>query len=60
MHPALEFSHVTRRWRAGILGSAAESIAIDDCSLAVAPGEIVVVTPQGNSRFVVAGRLTVH
>ena len=44
MHPALEFSHVTRRWREGILGSAVESIAIDDCSLAVAPGAIVIVT----------------
>ncbi|MCE9600589.1 MAG: ATP-binding cassette domain-containing protein [Gemmatimonadetes bacterium] len=44
MHPALEFSHVTRHWRAGILGSAAGSIALDDCSLAVAPGEIVIVT----------------
>jgi ABC-type multidrug transport system ATPase subunit len=44
MQPALEFSHVTRRWRAGILGNTAESIAIDDCSFAVAPGEIAVVT----------------
>ena len=49
MHPALEFSHVTRRWRAGILGSAAESIAIDDCSLSIAPGEIVIVTGGGGS-----------
>lgn len=49
MHPALEFSQVTRRWRAGILGSAAESIAIDECSFSVAPGEIVIVTGGGGA-----------
>lgn len=49
MHPTLEFSHVTRRWRAGILGSAAESIAIDDCSFSVAAGEIVLVTGGGGA-----------
>ncbi len=44
MHPALEFSNVTRRWRSGILGTAAESIGIAGCSFSVAPGEIVIVT----------------
>ena len=49
MHPALEFLHVTRRWRAGILGSTADAIAIDDCSFSVAPGEIVIVTGGGGA-----------
>lgn len=49
MHPALEFSHVTRRWRAGILGSTADAVAIDDCSFSVAPGEIVIVTGGGGA-----------
>lgn len=44
MPPALEFSHVTRRWRAGILGSTAEAVALDDCSFALAPGEVALVT----------------
>ena len=39
--PALELSGVTRIWRAGILGSAAEVTALVTCSLSVAPGEIV-------------------
>ncbi len=44
MPPALEFSRVTRRWRAGILGSAAEATALDDVSFSVAPAEVVVLT----------------
>ena len=39
--PALELSGVTRIWRAGILGGAEEVTALTDCSLSVAPGEIV-------------------
>ncbi len=49
MPTTLEFSHVTRRWRAGILGCEAESIAIDDCTFSVAPGEIVIVTGGGGA-----------
>lgn len=49
MQPTLEFSRVTRRWRAGILGSTAESIALADCSFSVAPGEIVLVTGGGGA-----------
>lgn len=44
MHPALQFSQVTRRWRAGILGSAAEQVALDDVSFALQAGEVAVVT----------------
>lgn len=44
MHPALEFSDVTRRWRAGILGSALECTALDRLSFSLRPGEIAVVT----------------
>lgn len=40
----LELLGVTRRWRAGILGAAAEVTALDDCSLALDAGEIAVVT----------------
>lgn len=41
--PALSLRAVTRRWRLGILGSGAEVTAIEDCTLAVEPGEIVTV-----------------
>lgn len=44
MHPALEFSDVTRRWRAGILGSALETTALDRVSFTVRRGEIAVAT----------------
>lgn len=44
MRPALEFSHVTRRWRAGILGAHVESVALDDCTFDIAAGELVLVT----------------
>ena len=40
----LELENVTRRWRAGILGATAEVTALHDCSLALAAGEIAVVT----------------
>lgn len=42
--PLLEFRDVSRRWRAGILGGGAESLALDGCSFRVWPGEIVAVT----------------
>jgi ABC-type multidrug transport system ATPase subunit len=42
--PALEFTGVTRVWRAGILGSAAGSVALADCSLSIEAGEVVAVT----------------
>lgn len=41
---ALEFSHVTRRWRAGILGSAAEQVALDDVSFIIHGGEVALLT----------------
>jgi ABC-type multidrug transport system ATPase subunit len=44
MHPALEFIHVTRRWRAGILGGASETLALDDVSFALGAGEVALVT----------------
>jgi ABC-type multidrug transport system ATPase subunit len=44
MHPALEFTHVTRRWRAGILGGACESLALDDVSFTLRTGEVALVT----------------
>lgn len=42
--PLLEFRAVTRRWRAGILGSATELTALDRCSFTLAGGEVLVVT----------------
>lgn len=44
MTPALELLDVTRRWRAGILGSALETTALDRLSLALHAGEVAVVT----------------
>lgn len=44
MPPALEFSHVTRRWRAGILGGAGETLALDDVSFALRAGEVALLT----------------
>jgi len=40
----LTFEHVSRRWRAGILGSTREAVALDDLSFAVLPGEVIAVT----------------
>jgi len=42
--PILEFHDVSRRWRAGILGATHESLALDNVSFRVAPGEIIAVT----------------
>lgn len=47
--PLLEFRDVSRRWRAGILGGAAEAVALDGCSLSVAPGELVAVTGEAGA-----------
>lgn len=44
MPPALEFSHVTRRWRAGILGGASEILALDDVSFQLHAGEVALLT----------------
>ncbi len=42
--PLLEFRDVTRRWRAGILGSASEVTALEASSFTVERGEVVAVT----------------
>jgi ABC-type multidrug transport system ATPase subunit len=47
--PLLEFKNVTRRWRAGILGAADETVALDDVSFRLAPGEIIAVTGGAGS-----------
>lgn len=44
MLPALELHDVTRRWRAGILGGAAESCALDRVSFALRVGEVALVS----------------
>lgn len=44
MHPALEFSRVTRRWRAGVLGGGLEQLALDGASFALEAGEVALVT----------------
>ena len=43
-HPAIELQGISRRWRAGILGAAAEVTALTDCHLTLRAGEIAVVT----------------
>ncbi|MFN0100202.1 MAG: ATP-binding cassette domain-containing protein [Gemmatimonadaceae bacterium] len=42
--PVIEFINVTRRWRAGILGATHESLALENVSFRVAPGEVIAVT----------------
>jgi putative ABC transport system ATP-binding protein len=42
--PILEFRDVSRRWRAGILGATHESLALENVSFRVAPGEIIAIT----------------
>ena len=42
--PLLEFSGVTRSWRAGILGATTEVTALVDCSLSIHRGETVAIT----------------
>lgn len=44
VEPVLEFRGVTRRWRAGILGSAGDAPALDGVSLRVRAGEVVGLT----------------
>lgn len=47
--PALELHAVSRRWRAGILGAAAEVTALRECHLALGVGEIAAVTGGAGS-----------
>lgn len=42
--PVLEFRAVTRRWRAGILGAAGDTAALDAVDLRIEAGEVVAVT----------------
>jgi len=46
MHPLpiLDLRSVTRRWRAGVLGAAAELTAVADCSVTLQAGELLAVT----------------
>lgn len=60
--PLLEFRHVGRRWRAGVLGSAEDVAALERCSFTLRAGEMLAITgPAGAGKttclMLAAGRV---
>lgn len=60
--PVLEFRHVGRRWRAGILGASQEVAALERCSFSLRAGEMLAITgPAGAGKttclMLAAGRV---
>jgi putative ABC transport system ATP-binding protein len=47
--PLLEFRQVTRRWRAGVLGTTTDVLALSQVSLTLHAGELMAVTGAGGA-----------
>ncbi|MBX3133749.1 MAG: ATP-binding cassette domain-containing protein [Gemmatimonadaceae bacterium] len=47
--PLLEFRHVTRRWRAGVLGTTTDVLALSQVSLRLHAGQLMAVTGAGGA-----------